>query len=180
MCTICALTIEFAVEHPQSLVVAVATRQAIETGLLTDCDTAEMDMVQSRHHATVLMTKIQQRLRDVLPISRLTALPNFFVLMIESRTWAYFHPTLAGFDTLADPAPPTLEPSNDRERDSVIVISQAAAESLVNGQLPFSTALQKGLAIVDAPVSENKSIESALTVAYPVGQFSRFVCTEII
>ena len=55
-----------------------------------------MDMAQSRHHATVLMTTIQQRLEQVLPISRLMALPDFFVLMIESRTWASFHPDSGG------------------------------------------------------------------------------------
>ena len=60
MCTICALTIEFAVEHPQALAVAVATRQAIDAGLLPEC--SDLDMARSRHRATVLLTTIQQRL----------------------------------------------------------------------------------------------------------------------
>ena len=68
MCTICALTIEFAVEHPQSLAVAVAAREAIDGGLLPE-GPANLNMAESRHQAIALLTTIQQRLEQVLPRS---------------------------------------------------------------------------------------------------------------
>ncbi|HEV7317715.1 MAG TPA: hypothetical protein VGO04_03790 [Ensifer sp.] len=180
MCTICALTIEFAVEHPEALAVAVATRQAIETGLLPELDLrVETDMTQSRHNATVLLTTMQQRLEQVLPASRLAALPDFYVLMIESRTWGYFHPTRDGFDANANPAPPRIVPDENGMRDNILVMSQAAAEELVRGRLPFDNAMQVGVAVIDAPGANAQTIRSALTMAYPLDQFSDFVCTEV-
>lgn len=180
MCTICSLTIEFAVEHPLSLAVAVATRQAIETGLLPEGDAPEeMDMARSRHQAIVLLTTMQQRLEQVLPMSLLMALPDFYVLMIESRTWGYFHPTLGGFDIRANPSTPRLEPDEQGIRDSVVVLSQAAAGEIASGRLPFEQALSDGVSIVDAPAASAALIRSALLTAYPVGPFSAFVCTEV-
>jgi len=179
MCTICALTIEFAVEHPQTLAVAVATRQAIDAGVLPESASENLDMARSRHHATVLLTTMQQRLEQVLSTAGLLALPDFFVLMIESRTWGYFHPTLSGFDTLASPSAPRFEPDADGVRDPIVVISQAAAGQLTQGRLPFAEASGLGVAVVDAPDAPAARIRSAFAAAYPVGQFSHFVCTEV-
>ena len=94
-------------------------------------------MTQSRHQAIVLLTTIQQRLEQVLPPSRLLAISDFYVLMIESRTWGYFHPTLGGFDTRANPSPPRVDADENGERDRVLVISQAAAQAIATGDLPF-------------------------------------------
>jgi len=179
MCTICSLTIEFAVEHPTTLAVAVATRQAIDDGLLPEAPAEEKDMAQSRHEAVLLLTTMQQRLEQVLSTSRLLALPNFFVLMIESRTWGYFHPTLSGFDVRANPSSPRIEPDETGERDAIVVISQAASDEIAKGRLPFAQGQESGVVFVDAPDASAASIRSALMAAYPVGQFSDFVCTEV-
>ncbi|KWV47702.1 hypothetical protein AS026_13085 [Rhizobium altiplani] len=179
MCTICSLTIEFAVEHPLTLAVAVATRQAIDDGLLPEAPAEEKDMAQSRHEAVMLLTSVQQRLEQVLSTSQLMALPNFYVLMIESRTWGYFHPTLGGFDVKANPSAPRLEADKSGNRDSVVVMSQAVAAEIVTGQLPFTSAEAEGLAIVDALGPAEAIIRSAFMTAYPVGTFSHLVCTEV-
>ena len=179
MCTICSLTIEFAVEHPLALAVAVATRQAIDTGLLPELPAEETDMARSRHQAIGLLTTVQQRLEQVLPASRLLALPNFFVLMIESPTWGYFHPTLSGFDVKASPGTPRLEPDENGDRDCIMVISQAAADELAAGRLPFTEAEMAGLIFLDAPEAETDIISTAFSAAYPAEQFSHFACTEI-
>ncbi|MGO7728063.1 hypothetical protein ACC713_00165 [Rhizobium johnstonii] len=178
MCTICSLTIEFAVEHRETLSVAVATRQAMEAGLLPE-NASDMDMARSRHQATVLLTTMQQRLEQVLPSSRLMALPTFFVLMIESRTWGYFQPTLAGFDPRATPSAPRLEPDENGTQDCVVVISQVAAGEVTGGRLPFARALDKGVAYVDAPLPRHAAVQAAFAVAYPLDQFSEFVCAEV-
>lgn len=180
MCTICSLTIEFAVEHPQSLAVAVATRQAIDAGLLPERDPGvEIDMARSRHDAIVQLTTMQQRLEQVLSTSRLLALPNFYVLMIESRTWGYFSPTRDGFDVKANPSAPRLEPDEDGIRDCVVVMSQAAAAAISSGRLPFDNAMTEGVAIIDAPRPSASVIRSAFTTSYPLSKFSDFVCTEV-
>lgn len=179
MCTICSLTIEFAVEHPLSLAVAVATRQAIDTGLLPEQDTSqENDMARSRHDAVVQLTMVQQRLEQVLSASHLMALPDFYVLMIESRTWGYFHPTIAGFDVKADPSTPRFEANEDGMRDCIVVMSQAAAAAMTKGRLPFDHAMADGIAIVDALEPAEALIRSAFRTSYPLGRFSDFVCTE--
>ena len=179
MCTICALTIEFAVEHPQSLSVAVATRGAIDAGLLPERPAANEDMTTSRHQAVVLLTTIQQRLERVLSPSRLLAMPDFYVLMIESRTWGYFRPTLGGFDTRANPSSPRVDPDENGNRDCTLVISQAAAQAITKGELPFDEALDAGMAFVDASNKLSGVIREALATAYPAGRFSDYVCTEV-
>lgn len=178
MCTICSLTIEFAVDHPETLSVAVATRQAIETGLLPESGT-DMDMARSRHQATVLLTAMQQRLEQVLPVSRLLALPSFFILMIESRTWGYFHPTLGGFDANATPSAPRLEPDENGIRDCILIMSQVAAAELIEGRLPFEEAIRTGVTVLDAERFQHSITGAAFASAYPVGQYSRYVCTEV-
>lgn len=179
MCTICALTIEFAVEHPQTLAIAVATREAIDTGLLPGGGVENLDLTQSRHQAVGLLTTMQQRLEQVLPPTRLSALPDFYVLMIESRTWGYFHPTLGGFDTRATPLPPRVDPEANGDRDCMLVLSQAAAQEIAKGELPFVQALAAGMAVIDAPDHLGGIIRRALATAYPASQFSTFVCTEV-
>jgi hypothetical protein len=178
MCTICALTIEFAVDHPQTLAIAVSTREAIDNGLLPE-RAENLDMTQSRHEAVTLLTTMQQRLEQVLPPARLLALADFYVLMIESRTWGYFHPTLGGFDTRATPSPPRVDPDENGDRDCMLVISQAAAQAIVTGEVSFVQALTTGMAVVDAPDHLRGIIRQALATAYPAGQFSTFVCTEV-
>lgn len=180
MCTICSLTIEFAVEHPQSLAVAVATRKAIDADVLSQADpTMEIDMARSRHDAVMLLTRMQQRLERVLPISRLMALPDFYVLMIESRTWGYFHPTLGGFDVKANPSIPRLHPDANGVRDSVVVMSQVTAAGIVDGRVSFDRALIEQISVVDAPEPFENHIRTAFMTAYPAGAFSEFVCSEI-
>ncbi len=50
---------------------------------------------------------------------------------------------------------------------------------VTSGGLPFDAALDLGLAVIDAPGTQAEQICSAFITAYPVGQFSEFVCTEV-
>ncbi|KAI1691218.1 hypothetical protein DdX_22033 [Ditylenchus destructor] len=99
--------------------------------------------------------------------------------MIESRTWGYFQPTRSGFDQQANPSPPRLEPDENGDRDSVLVISQAAAKELTSGRLPFEAAERADLLYLDAPSHTVGAIGLAFTKTYPMGEFSSFVCTEV-
>jgi len=93
MCSICDLRIEFGTDHPMGLSVAVAMRQAIEAGVIPQAG-ADWD----RARAIPLMQGIQRRLELVHGRDGIAALPRFFVLLVETRTWACFQPGLAGFD----------------------------------------------------------------------------------
>ncbi|TCL62713.1 hypothetical protein [Rhizobium sp. BK251] len=65
------------------------------------------------------------------------------------------------------------------ERDSIVVISQAAAGEIAKGRLPFAQGQVSGVVFVDALDVSAPSIRSAFMSAYPVGAFSDFICTEV-
>ncbi|MDR6953628.1 hypothetical protein J2X65_002991 [Ancylobacter sp. 3268] len=174
------MAIEFDVEHPEALAVAVATRQAIDAGLLPEGAGGRLDMARSRRQAIALMGVLQQRLELVLPPFTLQGLPSFFVLMIESRTWGYFTPTLRGFDTSARPSRPRLKGDDDGGRDCLLLMSQAAGAAIAKGQISFAQATGHGMVLVDAPAIPATLVEAAFDKAYPAGGFSTFVCTEVV
>ena len=120
MCSICDLRIEFSVDHPLSLGIAVETRRAIDAGFLPEPRSSDED---SRLRLTAIETlkTAQQRLEQTLRPETLLGLPDFFVLMIESRTWGFFRPTPTGFDPSCRPAPPNVSLDDAAARDAVLV-----------------------------------------------------------
>jgi hypothetical protein len=104
MCAICDLRIEFGTDHPMGLSVAVATRRALDAGVITGPGS-----VWDRERAIPLVHGVQQRLERVHGPERLARLPRFFVLLVETRTWAYFQPGPGGFDSAARADPPASD-----------------------------------------------------------------------
>src|SRR5579884_1368049 len=123
MCTICDLRIEFGIDHPLGLSVAVETRRAIDAGLLPEPDDLHdaVARIQLRLSAIETLKAAQQRLEWTQRQDELLALPDFFVLMVESRTWGFFRPTPNGFDPNCRPAPPNVSADDIAERDAVLV-----------------------------------------------------------
>jgi hypothetical protein len=174
MCSICDLRIEFSVDHPLSLGVAVETRRAVDAGLLPEVSSSD-EGNRLRPTAIETLKAAQQRLEQTLPLEELLKLPDFFVLMIESRTWAFFRPTPTGFDPNCQPLPPNV--ASDAEiRDAVLVASQLAMSEIVAGRLPFETALRERIIALDADPTRHTALFSAWSGAYPAMGFSRFVC----
>ena len=85
MCTICDLKIEFTIDHPMTLSVAVATRKAIDAGVLLNHDSQDDPLggMRLRLEAIAALKAVQQRVEQTLTSDQLLALPDFFVLMIE-------------------------------------------------------------------------------------------------
>ena len=111
MCAICDLNIHFDVEPASALPVALATRRAIEGGRLPAPEFSA-DPVGDRNPrrlAVRALAGVQQRLEQVHAPEALVALPDFFVLIIESRSWGFFHPTPGGFDPNWTPDAPRIE-----------------------------------------------------------------------
>lgn len=178
MCSICDLRIEFSVDHPLSLDVAVATRRAIDAGLLPELDelTGALADMRLRLKAIDTLKAAQQRLEQTLRLEKLLRLPDFFVLLIESRTWAFFHPTPTGFDPNCRPAPPNVGSQEEAARDAVLVASELALSELVAGRLPFEKALSERVVALDADCGRHAALLTAWRGAYPAVGFSRFIC----
>jgi hypothetical protein len=175
MCTICDLRIEFGVDHPLSLGVAVETRRAIDVGLLPEPRSSDEDG-RLRRTAIETLKTAQQRLEQTLRPETLLALPDFFVFLIESRTWAFFHPTRTGFDPNCRPAPPDVASDDEAARDAVLVASEHAMGEVVAGRLPFEKALAERIVALDADSKRHDALLNAWSGAYPEMGFSRFVC----
>lgn len=178
MCSICELKIEFSVDHPLSLAVAVETRGAVDAGLLPEPDMPDdpLGAVRLRAKAIDTLKTVQQRLERALRPEELLALPDFFVLMIESRTWGFFHPTSTGFDPNCRPEPPNVSADDAASRDAVLVASELALSEVVAGRLPFDEALERRILAFDADSARYRLLMDAWSRAYPVVGFSRFVC----
>lgn len=175
MCSICDLRIEFSVDHPMSLGVAVETRRAIEAGLLPE----PRDLIDDgrlRLNAIDTLKAAQQRLEQTLRPEALVELPDFFVLLIERRTWAFFRPTPIGFDPNCQPGPPDVASDDAAARDAVLVASELALREIADGRLPFETALRERVVALDADATRRSALLSAWSGAYPEMGFSRFVC----
>jgi hypothetical protein len=175
MCSICDLRIEFSVDHPSSLGVAVETRRAIDAGLLPE-PRDSIDDGRMRLKAIDTLKAAQQRLEQTLRPEALLELPDFFVLLVESRTWAFFRPTPTGFDPKCQPAPPNVASDDAVARDAVLVASELAMGEIVEGRLPFETALRDRVVTLDADATRHSALLSAWSSAYPEMGFSRFVC----
>lgn len=175
MCTICDLRIEFSVDHPMSLSVAVATRKAVDAGLLSD-HTVRGGGFQLRESAIAALRSVQERVEQALPKSEFLALPEFFMLEIESRTWGFFRATVNGFDPNCRPDPPRVTAKDATDRDPAIVVSERALRQVVSGKLPFSKAEEQGLIIIDADTSRRATLRKIWDLAYPSSGFSGFMC----
>lgn len=161
-----------------TLGVAVETRNAIDRGLLGDHSehSDALRGIRLRLAAVEALKAAQRRLEQVLRQEELLALPDFFVLLIESRTWGYFRPTPTGFDPNCRPAPPNVLAENPAERDAIIIASETAMRPLLQGRLPFDKALEEGVVVIDADGARRDRLIGTWGKAYPRVGFSRFVC----
>src|SRR5471030_2453401 len=115
MCSICDLKIEFNVDHPGSLTVAVATREAIEAGALPEkIFDGPLANVKLRVAAIDTLKALQRRLESSMSVSELMALPDFYVLLIEIGTWGFFPRLETAFILICIPVPPIVTPKTRR------------------------------------------------------------------
>jgi hypothetical protein len=176
MCTICDLRIDFGVDHPMSLSVAVATRAAIDNGVIAERAGAE-PTPWNREAAVGVLRGFRQRLEMVLNRNSMLGLPAFFLLLVETRTWAFFRPTADGFDPDCQREPPRRYDYDDgAPRDAVLLGAESAMQQMLLGKLSFDRALAEGIVEVDAMPNESAALRRAWNSAYPVTGFSRFVC----
>ncbi|WP_144150878.1 hypothetical protein [Paraburkholderia sp. BCC1885] len=169
MCAICELKIEFNIGHPQALTVAVATREAMDSGALPETAVeGALSNMKLRMAAIEALKGLQARLEASVPVGRLMALPDFYVLLIEIGTWGFFHATEAGFDPDITPEPPNVTSEKQADRDVVLVSSEAAMQAILNGALSVDAAFTDHLIVLDAGDAHTKLLRSALDATFPV------------
>ena len=167
MCAICELKIEFNIGHPQALTVAVATREAMDNGVLPEPQAeGALSNMKQRIAAIDALKGLQDRLEAAVPVTQLMALPDFYVLLIEIGTWGFFHATETGFDPDIQPEPPDVISENQADRDVVFVSSEATMQAIMNGKLNVDTAFDDDLLILDASETHAKLLRSVLDRAF--------------
>ncbi|WP_321866199.1 hypothetical protein [Paraburkholderia tropica] len=167
MCAICEFKIDFSIGHPLALSVAVATRKAIEAGLVdeVEADEGALAAARKRMSAVDALNRLQARIESGHAADDLLALPDFYVLLIENDTWGYFHATTDGFDPDIVPDMPDVTATDDAKRSSVIVTSETALRAWLSGSFDISHALEASLFLVDAPDASASSLKRMLVVA---------------
>jgi hypothetical protein len=166
MCAICDFKIEFDVSHALALTVAVATRQAIEAGTLAEQNfDGPLGSVKLRVAAIETLKDLQARLEAAMPPSELTALPDFYVLLIENGTWGFFRATADGFDPDVVPDLPEVTSDDPAERDNVVVASETCMRSVLDGEIALGRAMAEGLLVLDAQDADRERLRDALSVA---------------
>jgi hypothetical protein len=163
MCAICDFKIEFGIGHPLALTVAVATRKAIEAGLLQQMD-VEGALAQARLRITAVDTlnDLQARVQDALPVEKLLGLPDFYVLLIENETWGFFHATPDGFDPDIVPDLPDVLSENIDNRSLVIVTSQVALQAWLDREIDTGQLMADPLLLIDGPADRRDALLSML------------------
>jgi hypothetical protein len=153
MCAICEFKIEFSIGHPLALSVAVATRKAIEAGLVDeiDADDGALAAARKRLSAVEALNLLQARIESGHAADDLLALPDFYVLLIENDTWGFFHATTEGFDPDIVPDMPDVTASDDAKRSNIVVTSEAALRAWLAGRFDMLHGLDASLFVVDAP-----------------------------
>jgi hypothetical protein len=168
MCAICNFKIEFDLGHPQALTVAVATRGAIEAGTVTSKSfDGALGNMKLRVAAIDTLKDFQDRLEEVAEPQELLSLPDFYVLLVESGTWGFFHATESGFDPDIVPDAPNVTAEEQADRDVVFVVAQATMRGLLCGRLAIDRAFSDDLLVLDAAPEHGKLLRSLMSKAFP-------------
>jgi hypothetical protein len=167
VCAICNFKIDFGVGHPSALTVAVATRKAIESGLIEPVDAAEgaLSAARMRMSAVEALNLLQARIEGAHSEGALLALPDFYVLLIENDTWGFFHATTNGFDPDIVPEMPDLTTTDEGRRSSIVITSESGLRAWLDGHFDIGQALRESLFMIDAPELSTASLVQMLTVA---------------
>lgn len=167
MCAICEFKIEFSIGHPLALSVAVATRKAIDAGMVDEMmiDEGALSAARKRMAAVDTLNLLQARVEEGHGTEDLLALPDFYVLLIENDTWGFFHATTEGFDPDIVPPMPDVNATDDAGRSNIVVTSEAALRGWLAGRFDMAHALDASLFLVDAPEAAALSLTRMLNRA---------------
>ncbi|MGF6727324.1 hypothetical protein P3T43_006716 [Paraburkholderia sp. GAS41] len=163
MCAICDFKIEFGVSHPQALTVAVATREAVDAGWLPgQVFDGALSSMKMRAAAIDTLACLQARMEASVARAELVALPDFYVLLVESSTWGFFHATEDGFDPDIVPEVPDVLSEDQADRDIVLIASDTTIRGILDGDVGLERAFSQKLLVLDADAANTHAIISLL------------------
>ena len=167
MCAICNFKIEFSVSHPLALSVAVATRNAIDAGLIgeLDIDDGPLSAARKRMSAVDTLNLLQAQIEASHTTAELLGLPDFYVLLIEDDTWGFFHPTTDGFDPNIVPEMPDVTTTDELKRSNVVITSEVALRAWLHGAFDIENALRDSIFVIDAPSGYHTSLMQMFVTA---------------
>ncbi|PRY05055.1 hypothetical protein [Paraburkholderia sp. BL25I1N1] len=169
MCAICNFKIDFGVGHPLALTVAVATRKAIDAGIVEPIDATggALSAARMRMSAVEALNLLQARIEAAHSEDALLALPDFYVLLIENDTWGFFHATTNGFDPDVVPEMPDVTTTDEAKRSNIVIMSEAGLRAWLEQRFDIELALRESLFMIDAPASSTGSLTQMLAIAEP-------------
>ncbi|MFM0739908.1 hypothetical protein PQQ51_21930 [Paraburkholderia xenovorans] len=160
MCAICNFKIDFGVGHPLALTVAVATRKAIDSGLVEPIDATEgaLSSARMRMSAVEALNLLQARIEGTHSEDALLAIPDFYVLLIENDTWGFFHATTNGFDPDVVPEMPNVMATDEAKRSNILIVSEAGLRAWLDQRFDIELALRESLFMIDMSARSTESL----------------------
>ncbi|CAB3787430.1 hypothetical protein LMG28690_02443 [Paraburkholderia caffeinilytica] len=168
MCAICNFKMEFDIGHPQALAVAVATRAAIETGVLKE-DVLDGPLANAKRRVAAIdaLKEFQDQLEAAVEPRELMKLPDFYVLLVESGTWGFFHATESGFDPDVVPELPNVTADRQEDRDVVLVAAKSSLQTVIKREISADRAFSDELFALDAGRNDSEMLRSLMSQTYP-------------
>lgn len=142
----------FSSQHPKSIDVAIALRDAADTNLLDKETVAPRAADLFAFHRAVNRLN---HLRDALQGTAIdVAVPSFSILLVESGMWSRYTIADGGIRFFAHTDAPTASAP-------VVVTGNAVLAAIGAGRLTSQDAIRRGLIVVDGP----PALVQALTIA---------------
>jgi hypothetical protein len=131
-------------QHPKSLMVAFAVRDAVVGGALNKAALAPIERGPKGYwRAAAHVQELQRR----LSVAKMHgAQPSLALLFIESQLWSRLKTSATGFDL-------ELHAAGAEPQDVVIVTNETVLASLLDGSLSAQKALDRGLVVLDGEPS---------------------------
>jgi hypothetical protein len=140
-------------QHPKSLAVVFALRDAVDSGALDKAALAPIERGPKGYwRAAAHVQELQRRLAGA---KMRGAAPSFALLFIESQLWSRLKTTATGFDL-------ELHAAGAEPQDVVIVTNETVLASLLDGALSTQTALDRGLVALDGEPSAVNAMREVL------------------
>lgn len=168
VCAICNFKMEFDIGHPQALAVAVATRTAIEAGVLEE-DGFDGPLANAKRRVAAIdaLKVFQDQLELAVEPRDLMKLPDFYVLLVESGTWGFFHATESGFDPDVVPDLPNVTADRQEDRDVVLVAAKSSLRVVTEREISANRAFSDQLFALDAGPDDGEMLRSLMSKTFP-------------
>ena len=144
-------------QHPKSLTVAFALRDAVDSGTLDKAALAPIERGPKGYwRAAAHVQELQRRLAGA---KTLGAAPSLALLFVESQLWSRLRPTATGFNL-------ELHAAGAEPQDVVIVTNETVVASLLAGSLSVQAALDRDLVALDGEPPAVTALREILLEAF--------------